>query len=220
MDVASSIAGLIALTDLVFCRVFAYIKAVKNADREISTFSVEILTLSGILHSLHLVTCRLEDGDYDRSLRVHHVYYCHETLEKVKKRLQKAFPDGDENSRQKTLLNKLKWPFSAGETKDLVAEIQRHKATLTLALSADSLSSLLTALGRQEAIENGLRDIRQELRKRWDQETSAGLSSERKMALQFFCRVDAQSNHDMSLNLRHPGTGLWQASFQRNNEFD
>src|ERR1700742_3893668 len=101
MDVASSIPGLIALADLVFCRVFAYIKAVKNADREISTFSVEMRTLSGILHSLHLVACQLEDGDYDRSMRVHHVYYCHETLEKVKKRLQNAFPDGDENSRQK-----------------------------------------------------------------------------------------------------------------------
>src|SRR6201999_1793183 len=99
MDVASSIAGLVQLADLVFGKIFWYIKAVKAAEKEIQSFLVEVRTLSGILHSLYLVACQLDDEEYDRSLRIHHIYYCHETLDRVKKRLQKAFPDTDTASK-------------------------------------------------------------------------------------------------------------------------
>jgi hypothetical protein len=211
MEVAASIAGLVALADLVFGKVFTYIKAVKNAEKDISAFSIEIRSLSGILHSLHLLACQLEDGNYDRAIRVHHIFYCHETLERIKKKLQKSQPEG-EASRSKDLLRKLKWPFSAGETKELIAEIQRHKSTMSLALAADNLSSLLTALGRQEIIEAGINDIKIELRNRWYQENRAALSTEQRQTLTFFCPVNPQSSHEMSLSLRHPGTGLWCVS--------
>jgi hypothetical protein len=37
---------------------------------------------------------------------------------------------------------KLQWPLSISETKELVAEVERHKSTLNLALTADGMSVL------------------------------------------------------------------------------
>jgi hypothetical protein len=212
MDVASSIAGLVALTDLVFTKVFWYLKRVKNAEKEVTAFSTEIKTLYGILHSLHLVAFQLEGEQYDRSIRVHHVHYCYETLEGVKIRLQKAFPDTDKNSSAKLLLHKLKWPFSISETKDLIANLQRHKSTLTLALSADNLSALLRALENQNQIQDGINEITEignEMTKRWAREDRIAMTSHQRKVLSFFCKVDPQTSHDIALSLRHPGTGVW-----------
>ena len=212
MDVVSSVAGLVALADLVYGKVFWYIKAVKNAERDITTFSTEIRTLSGVLHSLHLVARQVEGEDYDHSIRVHHVYYCHETLEAIKNRLQKTFPHGDKASGGKALLTKLKWPFSAPEIKELIAEIQRHKSVLTLALSTDNLLCLLKALSRQSAMEKEVKEIKHELRKKWNHENRIALTAYHRQVLAFFSKVNPQSNHNINLKLRHPGTGLWYVS--------
>jgi hypothetical protein len=209
MEVAASIAGLVALADLVFSKVFWYVKTVKGAEKEITAFSTEIQSLSGILHSVHLVACQLDDVNHDRTIRIHHVYYCHETLERIRSRLQKAFPHADKPSRGALLLGKLKWPFTSTETRELIAEIQRHKSTLTLALSVDSLSSLLEALGRQDTILDGILNIKDVLQKRWDQEDAISMNRESQEMLTFFCDVNPQRSHEMSLRLRHPGTGLW-----------
>jgi hypothetical protein len=45
-------------------------------------------------------------------------------------------------------LRKLKWPFSVTETKELVTEVEWHKATFNVALSAGSLATILKALSR------------------------------------------------------------------------
>jgi hypothetical protein len=221
MDVASSIAGLVALADLVFGKIFWYIKAVKGAEREIVSFSTEVQSLSGILHRVHLIARQLDDECHDHTIRVHHVYYCYETLEKVKDRLQKAFPHAfDKSSSQAAsfssrdhrgalFIGKLKWPFTASETRDLIADVQRHKSTLTLALSVDSLSSLLEALGRQEDIQTSIDGLKYDLSKRWDQEAATSKNREHQEVLRFFCDVDPLQSHEMNLKLRHPGTGIW-----------
>jgi hypothetical protein len=209
MDVPSNIAGLGSLADLVFAKSFWYIKAVKNADKDVASFSSEIQGLAGILHSLYLVASHLDDENYDRSARVHHLHSCYETLEKARTRLQEAFPETNKKSCAASSLAKLKWPFSIPETKGIIADIHRHKLILNLALSVDNLSSLLTVLGRQAVLQDGINGIKRDLRKRWDQEDRAAYTRDRRKTLEFFGKVDPQYNHDLSLRLRHPGTGLW-----------
>ncbi len=92
MDVAASIAGLVALADLHYGKILGYVKAVKSAEKEVTSISTEIRDLSGILHSLHLVACQLENDGFDRTLRVHHGHYCYQTLDKIKGKLDKSFP--------------------------------------------------------------------------------------------------------------------------------
>lgn len=209
MDVASSIAGLVALTDLIFGKVFWYVKTVKNAEKEVRSFSTEIRTLSGILHSLHLVACQLEGEDFDRSIRIHHVYFCHQALDKIRNKLDNAFPASEKADIRKSIIRKLSWPFSVSETNDMISELQRHKSTFSLALSVDNLSALLKALSQQDAIQDSINDVKTMLQQRWDLETRIAMTRDRTEILRFFCRVDPQQNHDMSLNLRHPGTGIW-----------
>ena len=204
MEVASGIAGLVALTDLLFGKIFWYVKTVKNAPREIAALSTEIRTLSGVLHSLSLVATQLEGENYDTSLRAHHIYYCHETLENIKFRLQKFL-----GSNGRALLTKLKWPFSITETKEVINDIQKHKSTLTLALSADSMSALLTSLSRQSDGEEKAEKFRWDMRKRWELEDRVTMSAYNRRILAFFSSVDLVPIHDMNLKLRHPGTGLW-----------
>jgi len=209
MEVAAGIAGLIALADMVFGKVFWYTKATKSAEKDVKSLLAEIRDLSGILHSLHLVARQLEPETYDRTIRVHHIHYCHEKLESIKARLQKAFPTEDSPSTGKILLRKLKWPFSAIETQSLVEDIQRQKETLSLALSTDNLSSLLKALSRQAEIGNDVKQIKQNLERRWIQEDLQNMAEYQRKVLEFFTTVNPQRNYDTAQELRHPGTGLW-----------
>jgi hypothetical protein len=47
--------------------------------------------------------------------------------------------DSDSNMRSR-IKKKLQWPLSISETKELVAEVEKHKSTLNLALTADGMS--------------------------------------------------------------------------------
>ena len=78
-----------------------------------------------------------------------------------------------------------------------------------MALAVDNLTSLLAALGRQTVISDGLEEFREDVRKRWDKEDRLAMDQSRWKVLGFFGKVNPQQNHDMSLRLHHPGTGLW-----------
>ena len=90
-----------------------------------------------------------------------------------------------------------------------IAEIERHKTTLGLALNVDCMSGLLQALSRHDEIRNTVEGIRTELKDRHEAATRIAISKETKEILQSFGKVDSRSNHEMSEKLRSPGTGLW-----------
>lgn len=176
-----------------------------NADKEAASFTAEIRDLPGILHNLHLLTSLLEDETYDSSIRVYHLHSCYTTLEKVNKRLSKEVPEISSEPPRRISLAKLKWPFTSLETKELIAEIQRHKATLTLALSVDNLTALLGALGRQTDMAEGLGKFQKDTRKRWDKKDRVAMDQDRWNVLEFFSKVNPLQKHSMSLQLHHPG---------------
>lgn len=55
-SISAGIAGLINLADVVFGRLYKYVKAVKSSSRDIQKLSSEIRALYGILSSLRLVS--------------------------------------------------------------------------------------------------------------------------------------------------------------------
>ena len=65
---------------------------------------------------------------------------------------------------------RLTWPFTVPEAKSLIAEVERHKATLGLALTADGMTGLLTALSKQNELKNGVDEIKHQLRQRQEAE--------------------------------------------------
>ena len=209
LSVSASISGLITLADIVFRRTYKYVKAVKKAPKEISALSAELGSLYGILSTLQLVSRQLEDETFDTSTRIHHVQSCFETLKHVRSILDKDDTSSLHDQRLETLKRKLRWPFTSSEVKDLIAEIERHKATLGLALNVDCMSGLVQALSRQDEVRSTVEGIRTELKERHEAETRIAIDKERQEILKSFAKVDPRSNHNMSRKLRSPGTGLW-----------
>ena len=104
-------------------------------------------------------------------------------------------------------LRSLKLPFSSSETKELLAEVGRHKATIGIALSADNMAALLRALSRQDKLGDDIQDIMSKLKARWAVETRTALNKECQEILHFVGKIDPFPNHETYLKLRHPLTG-------------
>jgi NACHT domain/Fungal N-terminal domain of STAND proteins len=210
LSIAGSIAGLVAIADIVFSRTYRYAKAVKSAANDIEKLSSEIRSLSGVLHGLSLVVNELEkETTIEPNLRLHHINSCRTTLIKIQRKLEKNDPATTKDGLVQVALRSLKWPFSTSETKELLAEIGRHKATIGIALSADNMAALLRALSRQDELADGIQDIKSKLEARWAVETRIAMNKERQDILNFFEKIDPSPNHETSLKLRHPLTGLW-----------
>ena len=209
LSVSASISGLITLADIVFRRTYKYVKAVKNAPKEISALSTEIGSLYGILSTLQLVSRQLEGETFDTSTRIHHVQSCFETLRHVRSILDKDDTSSLNDQRLETFKRKLRWPFTSSEVKSLIAEIERHKVTLGLALNVDCMAGLIRGLSKQDHVQSTVEGIMTKLEERHEAETHIKIDKERQMILNSLATVDPRRNYDMSRKLRSPGTGLW-----------
>lgn len=205
LSIAASIAGVISLADIVFIRTRKYLSSAKNADKEVKDLAQEVLLLSGALHSLSRLAQALDaDGLKDKhieNLRMHHIAACHATLDEVAKKLKKL----EDNATKR----KLVWPFVSDRTKELLAEISRHKQNIDLALTADSLGTLLQILSKTEEAQVNTERLLEEARRTREIETRIRQDSKRQEILKYFLPYNPQQNYEMSLSLRHPRTGLW-----------
>lgn len=110
------------------------------------------------------------------------------------------------------LREKLKWPFSSSETKDLLAKLSRYKETLTLAASVDANNELQLVLTKQ--IEQGQKI--DHLDRKLDAiqacveiPTKITLDDRKRNVLDFLLKPETnpQINLDQSIKLRHSTTG-------------
>ena len=209
LSISASIAGLASLADLVYGRIYKYVKAVKTAKKEIAALSSEIGALYGILSRLRVISEQLEDDASEWTTRPYHLHSCNETLKRVKSILDKDDTTTVENQPFQTVKRKLRWPFSSSEVKEMITQIDRHKATLGLALNVDGMSGLLRALSKQDEINESMKGIHKELKLRREAETRVAIDQHRQKVLDSFGTIDPRTNHEMNRKLRHPNTGLW-----------
>lgn len=209
LSIASGIAGLLNIAGLVFSRTYKFAKAAKGAESNIKALADEVRTLAGLLQSLSLVATELETSPADSAFRLHHVISCQQLLLRIERRTKEADPTQYGESTARAFLKKLKWPFSSTETMELVTEVSRHQRLITVALSADSITSLQQLLSGQEGLREEVYDLKQELERRWALETRISLDTKRQEILQFFGSIDPAVNHETSMGLRHRETGGW-----------
>ncbi|KAL8797280.1 MAG: hypothetical protein Q9195_000433 [Heterodermia aff. obscurata] len=209
ISISASIAGLVSLADMVFSRIYRYVKAVNNASKDITKLSSQIGALYGVLSSLRLVSDQLEDQAFNSTARVHLIYSCHQTLEKLKSILDRDDTSPFQDQPFEKIKRKLRWPFTSTEVKDLTKEIEEHKSTLGLALGVDSKLGLLRVLSRQDDLHEDLTDIKDALHSRTQAETRVNMDRDRERVLDSFGSIDPRRNLEMSRKLRHPTTGLW-----------
>lgn len=205
LSISASIAGVISLADTVFIRTRKYVSSVKNADKEVKHLSQEVLLLSGALYSLSKLAQALDaDGLKDQhidNLRMHHIAACHACLDKVARKLRKLEDCGTKR--------KLIWPFVSDRTKELLAEIILHKENVNLALTADSMGTLLRLLSKVEEVQVNTEKLLEDLRSTREIVTRIHKDPGQEPILNYFLPYNPQQNYQMSLCLRHPRTGLW-----------
>ncbi|KAL8978025.1 MAG: hypothetical protein Q9205_006297 [Flavoplaca limonia] len=209
LSVSASIAGLVTLADLVFRRIFKYVHAVKGASQEISALSSEVGALYGILNNLYLVSCQLEDETLFSNARVNHINSCTQTLEKLRIILDKDSTSSSSMERMESIKRKLHWPFTASQVKTLLAELERHKSTLSLALNADSMLGFVQSLSTQGAIKDSMDEIKLHLKQRHETDIRIALDAKRQKILETFGKLDPKKSQKTASQLRQPGTGLW-----------
>jgi hypothetical protein len=209
LSISASIAGLITLADVVFSRTHKYYKGVKNAGEEIKHLASEIRALAGLLHGLRLTLEELEAEAEWTHFKAYQIYACNMTLTNIRTELDKHSPGATAGLPLKTKVQKLKWPFSLPQTKELLSEVERHKSTISMALVADDVRAIMKVLSNQTSLSNSVEEFKNEARTQWAMENQIRMDDERRASLQFFGKVDPLPNHRTSLKLRYPTTGLW-----------
>ncbi|KAL9638177.1 MAG: hypothetical protein Q9204_001596 [Flavoplaca sp. TL-2023a] len=209
LSLSFGIAGLVTLSEMLFSRTSKYVKAVRNAPEEIRSLSKEIAALNGLLHRVQLLARDMEGQPMETSIQTYGLDSCHKTLDQIKTILDKHEGPATAKVTIKTVKWRLEWPFSKSEAKCLVEEIGRHKSTLSLALKADEMCGLLQVMSGQTGLSEGIREIRDNLNQRHEAEIRIQMSEERRKILDSFGTTTPEKNHDMSLKLRQPQTGLW-----------
>ncbi|KAM0344975.1 hypothetical protein ACHAPU_006854 [Fusarium lateritium] len=205
IGLAASIAGLVQLTGSVFKLVTKFCREAKDAPSKAQELATQTRELAGIFENLRLLASSLEMRNSNPSLKTHHLDSCQRTLDEINTTLNKAQADFDSGKSAKRFARRLKWPFSLSETKDLVSELANHRATLQLALSADSMDALLKSLSKQDEILNMIE-------RKLSFDTRVQLNKRRKEVIDFFLRVKPQDYLDVCRELRHEATGSWLTS--------
>lgn len=209
LSVSASIAGLISISDLIFRAVFKYARAAKNAKSDIQSLADEINGLATVLRSLQALASDLEsEGDtFDPTLRIHCLSHCTKTFDKIE-RIVKRASDSLGRSKLEGIVRQLKWPFSASETKELLGELSRHKETITIALSADSMRKLQLCLSKVDELGAQVSRIAA-IAKRIEINTQIDINADKQRVLNYFMQISPRPNLEMSIRLRHAMTGLW-----------
>ena len=214
ISIVGLISGVVELADMVFVRTFMYVKAVKEGDKERLALNSEIGALFGILSRLQLLSGAMEGGGEEEEeeekkdcrpvLQAVHLNNCLKTLLAIKSKLDahEGHSHATGSRAIRSSLKAFRWPFTSSEVGDLLVEIERHKANLSLALATDGLSRLLRALSTQSEISATVHGIECELNR-------GALNEQRRQILDSFGSTDPGKNHRMSRKLWHPCTGLW-----------
>ncbi|KAM0237912.1 hypothetical protein ACHAP5_008810 [Fusarium lateritium] len=205
VGLAASIAGLVQLTGSVFKLVTKFCREAKDAPSKAQELATQTRELAGIFENLRLLASSLETSSSNPSLKTQHLDMCQGTLDEINTTLDKAQADFDSGKSAKRFARRLKWPFSLSETKDLVADLAGHRATIQLALSADSMDALLKSLSKQDQILNMIE-------RKLSFDTRVQLNKRRKEVMDFFLRVKPQDYLDVCRELRHEATGSWLTS--------
>ncbi|KAJ4057597.1 hypothetical protein NW760_000412 [Fusarium oxysporum] len=219
LSISASIAGLVALADLIFRSGTKYVKSYRGASTEVGNLNRENRSLSVILHNLSLVAFDLEETEppeptaavHEPSsvLQPHHLHDCHQLLRRLETGLSRTEASLDSGSECQRLYARLKWPFTSTESKEMIQDVQRYNQIIHTALAADSLAMLKHCLSRQDEIKNGLDKINLTAERILDIQVKISLDAKRNQVLRDFGRVNPRGEYETNRKLRQGLTGLW-----------
>ncbi|KAI0400817.1 hypothetical protein F4802DRAFT_471512 [Xylaria palmicola] len=207
LSVTASIAGIVTLVNAVFRGVYKYYQTASNTSKEIKELVDQLRSFAGILYSLQLLASALEQSGTCAALRMNHILDATELLAEIQARLNKPITKVG-GSKVDQIQQSLKWPFTKSRTRELSDNLVQQQQIICLALQADSLDNLVRLLSNDKDIKKQLSSVQAGV-ENLQMLTRVEVTAERQRILDFFLKVNPQSNLDTSRKLRHPGTGTW-----------
>ncbi|KAI1363097.1 hypothetical protein F5Y08DRAFT_340950 [Xylaria arbuscula] len=207
--IAAGVAGLASLAGQVFKTVIDYSNAVKDAKLDVKTLATELRTLSGMLHNLSLLAGTLRASGSSRLLFGEwQIASLKRIIQKIEAELSKA-KDNFNNNKLRGAIRSLRWPFSKSDIDKMIDDLRAHKATINLALSADTLEKLAECLKMQNEIRAEVASQRDVIEALQEMHAKVEMDSERRKTVDYFLKVNPQPTLQMSLRLRKAATGGW-----------
>ncbi|KAH6890691.1 hypothetical protein B0T10DRAFT_325065 [Thelonectria olida] len=158
LSIIASVAGIISLADVVFARIYKYAKAAGSAQKDVRDLAEEVKTVRDLLCALSSLVSRLDAAPVITTFNLSYVKSCQETLQQIEDGLSKAQTDF-EKSKLRRIQRKLKWPFTATETRDPLKNLARQKGNIGLSLGTDCVSLILSGLPRLKQLETSVTQI-------------------------------------------------------------
>lgn len=133
LGLAASVINIIQLTGKVTALGYGYIGSVSRAPGEVRKLMAEITSLSEVLNNLEDYT-----GLRPEILQKlnHPLQECFLDLEGLHLKLKSA---SGVRGRFRKLIGSLEWPLKQTETFQILAQIERHKNTLSITLTIDQM---------------------------------------------------------------------------------
>lgn len=213
LSVASGIAGLVTLTDIVIARTWNTVIACKHASKDSRRLLREVQALSGLLHGLASLENRLGEKSLQSQIPSQQVSECQKTLENIRDKLEKADPKEKGISLMQKTKRTLKWPITSAETDEFLAEMERHKSGFDLALSLDVLDAILAFDQAEEELSLKFDQVRLTV----DNLCKVHTTKENRRLLRLVGADAADESWRSNLELHQSGTGVW--FFEQNTAF-
>lgn len=152
------------LAETAYHRLSKLVRSAKNADKEVKGLLREVSLLIGALHAISNLAQVLELEELEQKpihdMRESQIEACQCTLDEINKVLEKL----EDNSFKK----KIEWPFWKSRILELQDAISRHKTNINLALTANSLGSLLQMICIQQDFHSKTLEAIEEAKKTLD----------------------------------------------------
>ncbi|MCJ1246910.1 hypothetical protein MMC30_004121 [Trapelia coarctata] len=214
LSVAASIAGLYQVVDLAVGRLQIYVKEVRGAKKDIQTLTTSMADLAEILRKLGDLAAQIDtEGNEDTwsralSIQHNHINACHRTIQNMQSILERSDPSKASSSRD-GLIRTLRWPFQLAETRSLIADIEKHKASLTLELLAHNTSGIQGLLQNQSKTRTRMDELKAQYQERLENEERRARREENLQILGFLGENDQETVQSNINSTRYPDTCTW-----------
>jgi hypothetical protein len=146
LSITANVVAVIQLSDKVIEVCKNYIRSVKSAPNDLRLILVEVGSLKCVLETLELLVSSDENADHSAVVGklkssdgpLHGCKHALSRLEQLVSTPTDRQPDGQRRKLVDSLAN-LAWPLKEGSARKLLDDISRHKATITLFLTTDTM---------------------------------------------------------------------------------
>lgn len=131
-----TILAVIQLSDRVLSLIAKYYSGVKKAKEEIEALKAEVEAFHNVLRRIQELALQSSNAT-KIPLLTSLATAIENSLSDIKDIKIRLDPSNGKKAISRVGLRALKWPFTKDEVKEHIARLERHKTTLTLALSSD-----------------------------------------------------------------------------------